>query len=184
MISMESAPCEMLDLGGACWATLVAAAGASARPRATPGGYGKKRDESSVGGRNIFSTAGTAIVGGGGGSYTTDESPRRIREVVNPHTGPVCAKIANIGRGGREPTSNNALGVGYQPTQTNIGDRRGTGAEPAGPDEDDTAIVRREEAARPNLVVVRGRLLLTGQEIDISVGAALAVLEGVVKRGR
>ena len=63
-----------------------------------------------------FSAAGTAIVGGDGGSYTSDESPRRSREVVNSHTWPVCAKIAKIRRDEREPTQKSALGVGYQPT--------------------------------------------------------------------
>ena len=87
-----------------------------------------------------FSTARMAIVGGDGGSYTSDESPRRSREFVNPHTWPVCAKIAKIRRGEREPAQNSALGVGYQPTQTNTGDWRGPGAKPADPDEEDTAI--------------------------------------------
>ena len=38
------------------------------RARAALGGYGKNRSESSVDGRKRFSTAGTAIVGGEGGS--------------------------------------------------------------------------------------------------------------------
>ena len=95
-----------------------------------------------------LSTAGTAIVGGDGGSYTSDESPRRSREVANPHTWPVCAKIAKIRRGEREPTQNSALGVGYQPTQTNAGDWRDPGAKPAGLDEEDTAIFYGDEAVR------------------------------------
>ena len=114
--------------------------GGFCRARAAPGGYGKNRNECSFDGRKKISTAGMAIVGGDGGSYTSDESPRRSREVVNPHTWRVCAKIAKIRRGEREPTQNYALGVGYQPTQTNTGDWRGPGAKPAGPDEEDTAI--------------------------------------------
>ena len=82
--------------------------GGFCRARATPGEYGKNRSESSVGGRKIFSTAGTAIVGGDGGSYTSDESPRRSREVVSPHTWPVCAKVAKIRRGERESTQSSA----------------------------------------------------------------------------
>ena len=156
--------------------------GGFCRARATPGEYGKNRSESSVGGRKIFSTAGTAIVGGDGGSYTSDESPRRSREVVNPHTWPVCAKIAKIRRGEREPTQNSALGVGYQATQTNTGGWRGPGAKPAGPDEEDTAIFHGDEAARSCAVVFRGRLWQTGQKIGISVGTAIAVFEGVVER--
>ena len=54
---------------------------------------------------------------------------------------------------------------------------------PAGPDEEDTAILYGDEAARSSAVVFRGRLWQTGQEIGISVGAALAVLEGVVECG-
>ena len=122
--------------------------GGFCRASAAPGGYGKNRTESSVGGRKIFSTAGSAIVGGDGGSYTSDEFPIRSREVVNLHTWLVCAKIAKIRRGEREPTQNSALGVGYQPTQTNTGDRRGPGAKPAGPDEEDTAIFHEDKAAR------------------------------------
>ena len=38
VISAESAPCEVLDVGGACWVTLFAAAGASAEPVPPPEG--------------------------------------------------------------------------------------------------------------------------------------------------
>ena len=41
VISAESAPCEMLDVGGASWATLVPAAGASAEPVPPPEGAAK-----------------------------------------------------------------------------------------------------------------------------------------------
>ena len=131
------------------------------RARATLRGYGKNRSEGGVGGGKKISTAGTAIVGGDGGSCTSDESPRRSRDVVNPHTWPVRVKIAKIRGGERESTQNSMLGVGYQPAQTNTGG----------------------EAARFSAVVFRGRLWQTGQEIGISVGAALAVLEGVIERG-
>ena len=82
-----------------------------------------------------------------------------------------------------EPTQNSALGAGYQPTQANTGGRRGTAAKAAGPDEEYTAIFHDSEAARSSTVVFHGRLWQTGQEIGISVIAALAMLEGVVKRG-
>ena len=36
VISAESASCEVLDMGGACWATVVKAAGASAEPVPPP----------------------------------------------------------------------------------------------------------------------------------------------------
>ena len=55
---------------------------------------------------------------------------------------------------------------------------------PAGPDEKNSVIIHGGEAARPTAVVFRGSLWkTTGQEIGISVGAALAVLECVVERG-
>ena len=54
---------------------------------------------------------------------------------------------------------------------------------PTGPDEEYTAIIHGGEAARSAAVVFRGRLWQTSQEIGIAVGAALAVLEGVVERG-
>ena len=57
------------------------------------------------------------------------------------------------------------------------------GAKPARPDEEDNAIFHGGEPARSTAIVFRGRLWQTGQEIGISVGAALAVLEGVVGRG-
>ena len=41
VISAESAPCGVLEVGGACWATLVAAAGASAEPVPPPEGTAK-----------------------------------------------------------------------------------------------------------------------------------------------
>ena len=41
VISAESAPCGVLDVGGVCWATLVAAAGASAEPVPPPEGTAK-----------------------------------------------------------------------------------------------------------------------------------------------
>ena len=77
-----------------------------------------------------------------------------------------CARITRKSeRGEREPTQNSTLGVGHQPTQANTRDRRGRGAKPAGPDEEDTAIFHRDEPARSSPVVFRGRLWQTGQEI-------------------
>ena len=113
----------------------------------------------------------------------SDESPRRSREVVNPHTWPVCAKIAKVRRGEREHTQNDAFGAGHQPTQVTTGGRRGTDTKPAGPDEEDIAIFRGVEAARSTAVVFRGSLWQTGQEVGLSIGAALAALESVVERG-
>ena len=56
------------------------------------------------------------------------------------------------------------------------------GSKPAGPDEEDAAIFHVGEAARSSAVVFRGRLWQTGQNIGVSLGAALAVPEGAVER--
>ena len=48
------------------------------RTRAALRGHGKNRTESGVGGREKFSAAGTATVGGDGGSYMSDESPMTV----------------------------------------------------------------------------------------------------------
>ena len=93
------------------------------------------------------------------------------------------AKIGKIRRGEREPTQNRVLGAGHQPTQANTGGRKGTSAKPAGPDEEDTAIIHGGGTSRSTAVVFRGRLWQTGQEIGISVGDARAVLESVAERG-
>ena len=122
------------------WGDSRRGSGGFCRASAALRGHGENRSESDVGGRKKISTARTAIVGGDDGSYTSDESPKRSREVVNPHTWPACVKIMKIRRGERGPTQNSALGLGYQNTQANTGDRRETGAKPAGPDEEDTAI--------------------------------------------
>ena len=94
-----------------------------------------------------------------------------------------CARISKIRRSGREPIQNCVLGAGHQPLQANTGGRTGTSANPARPDEEDTAIIHGCEAAISTAVVFRGRLWRTGQEIGISVAAVLAVLDGVVQRG-
>ena len=100
------------------------------RARAALRGHGKNRSESGVGCRKKIFPAGTAIVGGDSGRYTSDESPRRNREVANPHVWPVRAKIRS---GEREPTLNSDLGGCRQPTQANTGGRRGTSAKPRRP---------------------------------------------------
>ena len=53
---------------------------------------------------------------------------------------------------------------------------------PADPDEEDIATIHGGEATRSTAAVFRGRLWYTRHEVGISVGAALAVLEGVVNR--
>ena len=57
-----------------------------------------------VGCRQSPPAAGAAIDGGDGCRNTSDESPRRSRKVVNPHMWPVCAKIAIVSGGEKEPT--------------------------------------------------------------------------------
>ena len=131
-------------------ATAVAGAGASAEP--VPPSEGTAKAEAKA------VSAPEKKLPRNRGRYTSDEYPRRSGEVVNPHMWPVRAKIAKIRRGEREPTQNNALGAGHQPTQANTGGRRGTGATTAGPDEGDAAIFHGGEDARSTPVVFRGRL--------------------------
>ena len=72
--------------------------------------------------------AGAAIDGGDGGRNTGGETPRRSKKVVNPHTWPVCAKIAKLGGGEREPTQVNTFST--SPPKADTRDRRGGSAEP------------------------------------------------------
>ena len=81
--------------------------------RADLGGYDKTRSESVIGCRQSPRAAGTAIDGGDRGRNTGDETPRMSRNVVNPHTWPVCAKIAKIGGGERDPTQDSTFSAGY-----------------------------------------------------------------------
>ena len=171
VIAAESARCE-----GARWVTALAAAGASAEP--VPPLEGTAQTEAKT-----VSAAGKKYPRPGRRStvVTVEDtqatrSPKKIREVVNPHTWFVRAKIAKIRRGERETTQNSDLGAEHQPTQANIGGRRRTYAKPAGPDEEDTAIFHAGEAARSTAVVFRGMIWRTGQEM-------LAVFEGIVERG-
>ena len=61
------------------------------------------------------------IDGGDGRRHTSDETPRRSRKVVNPHRWPVCAKIAAIGGGEREPIQDSIFGTGHYPTKPKPG---------------------------------------------------------------
>ena len=55
VITAESAPCGVLDVGGACWATLVVAAGASAEPAPPPEGTAKNKAKAmSVAGKILY----------------------------------------------------------------------------------------------------------------------------------
>ena len=81
--------------------------------RAVLGGYGINRSESGVGSSKNWLAAGTTIGGGDGGRNTSDKPPRRSRKVVNPYTWSVCAKIAKIGRGEREPTQGSNFSARY-----------------------------------------------------------------------
>ena len=71
--------------------------------RADLGGYGEDRSEIVVGCRQSPPAAGVAIDGGDGCRNTSDECFRKSRKVVNPHTWPVCAKIAEIAGGESTP---------------------------------------------------------------------------------
>ena len=166
MIAAESAPCEVPDGEGACWATLVAAAGASAEPVPPSEGTAKTEAEAASAAGKFSPWPGwqsSVVTAAVTGATNLPEGAERRSILIR---GP-CAKIAKIRGGEREPTQNSALGVGYQPTQANTGVPRGTGAKPAVPDEEDTAIFHGGEAARPSAVVFRGRLWQTGQELSL-----------------
>ena len=110
-VSIESVPCVEL-LEGVDWATVVAAAGASAEPVPTSVGTAKTEAKS-------LSAVGKARPRPGQRSTddkcrnTSDETPRRSRKIVNPHTWPVCAKIAIFGGGEKEPTQDSTFGAGH-----------------------------------------------------------------------
>ena len=89
----------------------------------------------------MINQARTAIDGDGGSRNTSDESLKRSRKVVHPHTSPVCARIANIRGGARQRTQDGAFGAGHQPTQTDTRGRPRASAKPAGSDKEDTAVV-------------------------------------------
>ena len=92
VIAAESVSCDVLAGEGACWATAVAASGASTEP-VPPSEHGQNRSECGVGGGKNCSAAGTAIDGGDGGRNTGDSCAKRSRNAVDPLTWLVRAKI-------------------------------------------------------------------------------------------
>ena len=110
VVSKVSVACVELLEKGVGWETVVAAAGASAEPVPTSVGTAKTEAKSVIGNRK--NPPGTAIAGGDGGRNTSDGTPRRSRKVVNPHTWPVCAKIARFG-GERESTQDSTFSAGH-----------------------------------------------------------------------
>ena len=81
--------------------------------RADLGESSKNRSEIVVGCRQSLPAAGIAIFAGDGCRNTSDESLRRSRKVVNPHTWPVYSEIAKLGRGEREFSKDNVFGAGH-----------------------------------------------------------------------
>ena len=112
VVSTESVPCVGL-LEGVDWATTVAAVGASAEPAPTSVGTAKTEAKSLSAVGKAPPPAGAAIDGGDGCRNMSDASPRGSRKVVNHHTWPVCAKVAIIGGGEREPTKDSTFGAGH-----------------------------------------------------------------------
>ena len=76
-------------------------------------GTAKTGSEIVVDCRQSLPAAGIAIDGVDGCRNTSDESPRRSRKVVNPHMWPVCAKIAVVSGGEREPTQDSTVRAGH-----------------------------------------------------------------------
>ena len=123
--------------------------------RSSPEGHRNNRSESDVGGRPIWYAAEAVITGADDSSNAGDESSGGSRKIVNPHTWPVCAKIADIRGGQGESTGNGVFGQGHQPTQATAGSQCGGGEQAASPDEAYGVIVYRGEGARIAAVVLR-----------------------------
>ena len=149
----------------------------------SPGGHRETRSENGLGGRPERRAAEAVITGTDESRNTGDESPGGSRKVGNPHTWPVCAKIAKISGGNGEPTQDGAIGWEHQPTQANAGDRCGWGEQAASPDEVYLPTVDGDEAARTTAVVLSRRLWHPPMEVSITICASLSVLECVVERG-
>ena len=143
--------------------TLVVAAGASAELVLPTDGTAETESNQCRRQRNV-STAGTAIVGGDGGSYTSGQSP-------NEQRGRQSSYVARV-RGNRETRKRRK---GAHPKQRSQGgapaharQHRGSkrnGCEAAGPDEEASAIFHGVVAAGSNAVVFGGRLWQTRQEM-------------------
>ena len=128
----EVSPLEMLVGRGACCVTVVAAAGASAEPLPEPLPPPKGTTKTKA---KAVLTVGepppaiTVIAGGDRSRYTSDESPQRSRNAVNPHAWLVYAKVAKIRRGGRQPNHDGAIGAGHQRGTSPLKPTRGVGEE-------------------------------------------------------
>ena len=97
VVSTESVPCVGLLVGlleGVGWATAVTAAEASAEPVPTLVGTAKTEAKSLSAAGKARPPPGQRSTGGDGCKSTSDETLPKSRKVVNPHTLPVCAKIA------------------------------------------------------------------------------------------
>ena len=100
--------------------------GGFCRARAALRGYGKNRSKGSVGGRKNFSTAGTAIVGGDGCSYTSDEPSRWSRNASILIRGPCARKSRTAEEAKGSPRKTTLSGWGTSPLKPipGIGEER------------------------------------------------------------
>ena len=134
VISAESAPCEVLDVGGECGATLVAAVGASAEPVPPPEGTVKTEEKAVSAAGKLCSRRGwqsSVVTAAVTRATNLPEGAERSSILI---CGPCVLKSRK--------SEDSALGVEYQSTQTNIENWRGTSAKPTGPDEEDNTIFR------------------------------------------
>ena len=118
-IAVESSPSKVPVGRGARWATIVSAARASAEPWSPPEGTTKPEAKAGLAvgeEKNKLGRQSTVAKEAG----TRDESPQRSRKVVNPHTWPVCAKIAKT-RGGGSPPRTAQSGQGTRPLKPTLG---------------------------------------------------------------
>ena len=88
-----------------------------------PEGHREHRRESGDGGRPKWWASVAVITGIDESRKTGDESPDGSRNIINPHTWPVCAKIATTSGGQGETTQDCAIGLGHEPIQADAGNR-------------------------------------------------------------
>ena len=94
----------------------------------------------------------------------------------------MCAKIAKVRIGKKQPTQDGAFGAGHQPTQADTGSRRRASAKPAGSDEEYITVLNGVRLLDPlRSCSVTGSGKRDRKSAFISVGAAYAVFEGVVE---
>ena len=125
VIAVEVAPCEVLDEERACRATLVVAAGASAE-LVPPSEVRQKPKRKPCRQQRKVSTAGTAIVGGDGGSFTSDQSLKEQKRSSILVHGPCVRKSrkSEEAKGSPTQTALSGWGANLRKATPGIGEER------------------------------------------------------------